>query len=289
VYAFRISPDQNRDGASGQHHELLKKFSSRDESARQNQAELLTDSSQRPDRPGQQLGITRRDEASSALEEGDTKLVIDVRPVHDPRGSLVEESPRNLLGHVPFLAPERRDVQPFDPVSYEDVQVVLLQLLSDRQVVEADELTVEDFYAGGSQGILFPPLPTDSPRGRDGFVVKVSERLEGLEIRPEIAESLAQAGQPVLRAVEGTEALLGIIESISPTRVRRVLQRTGDVPYPPHPGAVFQGTVSTNVLAAVTTKPQSSGSLPSRRAKAGARPSSWLFLPKNQAWAVSLP
>ena len=44
---------------------------------------------------------------------------------------------------------------------------------------------------GGSQDILFPPLPTYSPRGRDGFVMKVSERLEGFEIRPELAEGLA--------------------------------------------------------------------------------------------------
>jgi hypothetical protein len=249
------------------------------------QAQLLADSPQPSNRFTQRLNVPGRDKAGSPFKHGNTEPVVHVRSVDDPRETLIEEQSCQDLRHDPVLATKKRDVQALKPMRQEDAGMFHLQPVPHLEIVEPYKLSRGDLDERGRQSPLFPKLPVQLPCCRAVIAEQLFESLEILQVRAEGCQNLAQTGQPGPRAVERAKPPLRIIEAVAPgiAGKRRELQGTGDMPEPPDLGAVLQGTVSTNAFAAVTTNPQSSGTVPSRSTDAGAWPSNWLFRPKNQA------
>lgn len=231
--------------------------------------EVATDLTETPNRFRQRLSISGRTKAGSPFEESETEEVVQVGSVDDSGGSLIVEGTSDRLGDLSLgPAADRRNVQARNATICKQIKMFQLQPASDGDLVQPNQRPAVNVHRGGSKSVLLPPvLPILLHRvraGRKGRPHHPYEVTKGGEVGAEILETLSKGSQAMLGAVESSKLAKTIIKTVVPAQDFEgwVLQRSLEIPDPPNPGAVSQGTSSTNARTARITSSQLSGVSP---------------------------
>jgi len=236
--------------------------------------------------------LAPRLEPRPTLEESCTGLVIQVGAEANAGRSLLEQGPRDRLSDHPIPAAHLTDVEVRHAVRGQERRVPALELRTHGDVVQIDQPALEERERRRGEDVRLPPLGGDDAGGDQGTVPEDPRELpEGLGARAEVGEDLAETGELLVGAVERPVLAAWVVEAVLPAR-----EMVGDVgeggrgaSEPPDRGGLGQSAAPANARAVGTTSWRSSGVRARRRTEAGAWSSSRVFVPKNQAFAVSAP
>ena len=155
----------------------------------------------------------------ASFEEGEARLLVEVRPVDDARHRtvhafepIVEQAPREGLRDRPDLGGDVGDVEVIYPERGEQLRVPALEDSSNRDLPEVDERALK-VRATSCQQVPLPPRERDDTRWTEvGFSHGGGELGQGGSVRPEVLEGLAKSRQRTLRTIKGAKGSLRIIE-----------------------------------------------------------------------------
>jgi hypothetical protein len=228
-------------------------------------------------------------ELSASLEEGQGRQPIESRGEPHYGRPAIEKICGDRLRHHSTPRGDLVEIQVLKAMFEEQGSVPILQIGADLGLDEVDQIPVEDQSRGNKQVLLSPPRSHRRRwKIRQGIhAERVGECLSGDKVGTQVGENLPQRGLRVLRAIDGAEPAIPVVESVVPGAqlVRRIRQWIGAMPDPPKLSPAHPSKL-TSCLAAALTSANCVGSVAWRRTSTGAASSRRVLVPKSQARAV---